>query len=622
MKDKEKSQSQLNAELEALRDSEALCQSLLDNAPDHILATDTHLTILSANRPFLGVSTDALMGTCLYSHVKEARQASLKACLENVLETGEPAQCEIQYDSPQGTVQYEAKIVVRRSKDLAVGLAVTARDITTHRQIEQALQESEDRFRLMMQQSPSVIELYDLDGLQIEVNHAYEVLLDFPASHTVNSFNVLKSQEVEATGLMAYVKRAYHGEAVDVPAYRYDSTGATEGKGKGRVRWLNTKIYPLKDMTGTVQNIVIAHEDITTRMEVINELTESERKYRSMISNLMEGFYSVTLDGIILDHNTEFCRIMGEPPDKDFRGTESPDLWEDGQARDIYVTALKETGFIKNHLVKVKRADDKALFVQANAQLIKDSQGKPLRIEGTFLDVTEHKLAENKLHEHQKKLRKLAAELTLTEERLRRHIATKLHDTISQSMAMTKLEIDALCERVSDTPILEDLSHIQHMVSQTLLESRTLTSELSYPLLSILGFEKTVEKWLEEEASSKYGLSASYENDHEPKPLDEDVCAVLFRGLRELVVNVAKHAQARTVHVSVQRKNMQIVVTLKDDGIGCDPEKAMSQGDGFGLLSISEALNRLGGQLVIKSIPNSGCEAIMTAPIRSTGTAR
>jgi len=616
MKEGHKNKNELIADLAALRESEALCRSLLENVPDHIIAIDADYKIVSANRPFWGSSTAALLGTYIFSHVKEAEQSYLKERFEHVSKTGEPAQCEIQYDSPDGLVYYEANITARRSEDRTIGLTLVARDITTHKQIEQALQESEERFKLMVQQAPSVIELYDLDGLQIDVNHAYEVLWGFPASRTVNSFNVLKSKEVEATGLMAYVKRAYNGETVDVPAYRFDSTGATEGKGRGRVRWLNTKIYPLKDMAGTVQNIVITHEDITTRMQAINELTESEGKYRNMISNLMEGFYSVTLDGIILDHNSEFCRILGESPDKDYRGMESPDLWEDDKARETYVESLKKHGFIKNYLVKVTQTSGKALFVQANAQLIRDAHGNALRIEGTFLDVTEHKLAENKLHEYQKKLRTMAAEMTLTEERLRRHIATKLHDTISQSMAMTKMEIDALCERVSDNPIHKDLKRIRQLMSQTLLDSRTLTSELSYPLLSVLGFEKTAEKWLEEEARTKYGLTVYYDNDAQPKPLDEDVCAVLFRGMRELIVNVAKHAQANTVRVSIQRKENQIVVSLKDDGIGCDPDEAMSQSDGFGLLSIYEALNRLDGQLVITSSPNAGCQAIMTAPIK------
>jgi PAS domain S-box-containing protein len=163
-------------------------------------------------------------------------------------------------------------------------------DITQRKRLEQNLQESEERFRLMMQQSPSVIELYDLDGLQIEVNHAYEVLWGFPASHTVGLFNVLKSEEVKRRGLPQYLMKAYRGETVSLPEYEYDSRGPTEGKGKGRVRWLKTVIYPLKDEAGAVKNIVITHEDITERkkaeeetLKVQQALTEQQRYEKERI---------------------------------------------------------------------------------------------------------------------------------------------------------------------------------------------------------------------------------------------------------------------------------------------------------------------------------------------------
>jgi len=129
------------------------------------------------------------------------------------------------------------------------------------------LVDSEERFRLMMEQSPSVIELYDLDGLQVEVNRAYEELWGFPASQTVNKFNVLKSKEVVDTGLIEYLNRAYAGEAIQVPIYQFDPTGETESGGRGRVRWLSTRIYPLKDSSGNVCNIVITHEDITDKKQ-------------------------------------------------------------------------------------------------------------------------------------------------------------------------------------------------------------------------------------------------------------------------------------------------------------------------------------------------------------------
>jgi PAS domain S-box-containing protein len=144
-----------------------------------------------------------------------------------------------------------------------ISITSIGEDITERKKMEDALQESEERFRMMMHQSPSVIELYNIEGLQIEVNEAYEKLWGFPASHTVKKFNVLKSKEVEETGLMTYVKEAYAGKSIKVPEYKFDSTGATEGKGKGRIRWLSTRIYPLKDRAGNVKNIVITHEDIS-----------------------------------------------------------------------------------------------------------------------------------------------------------------------------------------------------------------------------------------------------------------------------------------------------------------------------------------------------------------------
>ena len=138
-------------------------------------------------------------------------------------------------------------------------------DITKRKRSERELRQSEERFKLMMHQSPSVIELYDLDGLQVDVNRAYEELWGFPAGHTVGKFNLLASEEVKRKGLLAYAQKAYAGQTVSVPEFEYDSRGATEAQGRGRVRWLSTHIYPLKDIAGTVQNIVVTHEDVTER---------------------------------------------------------------------------------------------------------------------------------------------------------------------------------------------------------------------------------------------------------------------------------------------------------------------------------------------------------------------
>lgn len=182
-------------------------------------------------------------------------------------------------------------------------------DVTGRMKAEEALSVSKERFRTQMIQSPMVMEIYALDGLQIEVNRAYEKLWGFPASTTVNKFNVLKSKEVEDTGLMEYVKRGYAGETVTIPEYIFDPTGETESGGPGRVRWLSTKIYPLKDSSGNVVNIVITHEDITNRKNAEEARRESEERHRRLFEQSNDAIFVHSLEGKILDVNNRACDL-------------------------------------------------------------------------------------------------------------------------------------------------------------------------------------------------------------------------------------------------------------------------------------------------------------------------
>lgn len=169
------------------------------------------------------------------------------------------------------------------------GLAISnARKYTELNNAKLRVTESETRFKALMKQSPSVIEMYDLEGLQLSVNQAYEELWGFPASHTVNQFNILKSEEVKRTGLFNYVMQAYNGEVAQVPEYIFNSTGKTEGNGKGRERWLSTRIYPLKDSNNKVQNIIVTHEDISDKKEATFKIAESTQKFKNLSQSATE----------------------------------------------------------------------------------------------------------------------------------------------------------------------------------------------------------------------------------------------------------------------------------------------------------------------------------------------
>ncbi len=233
----------------------------------------------------------------------------------------------------------------------------------------------------------------------------------------------------------------------------------------------------------------------------------------------------------------------------------------------------------------------------------------------------ERKQAEEKLKTYQKRLRSLASELTLTEERERRRIAVELHDHIGQSLVFAKLKLQGLRETLGAAHEAGTLTEICDVIDQIIEDTRTLTFDLSSPLLYEIGLEPAISEWLTDNVENKQGITTHFETDEQPKPVSDEVRVLLFKAVRELLVNVIKHAQARNVRVSIQKDGNSIRIIVEDDGIGFSPSDTSLQGRekvGLGLFSIRERLDHLGGQVQINSSPGKGTRVILTAPLRNS----
>jgi len=153
-------------------------------------------------------------------------------------------------------------------------------------------------------------------------------------------------------------------------------------------------------------------KDIQERIKTEQELRESEARFNGMIENLLEGFYSATPDGILLDYNKAFCNILGLNTNENHRGLKLPDFWQNPVDRQKYVEELQKTGIVKNYQVKAKKASGEKFEVEVNARIIRDEKNKPLRIEGTFKDVTEQKQIENELTKYKEQLEAMVVKRT------------------------------------------------------------------------------------------------------------------------------------------------------------------------------------------------------------------
>ena len=138
----------------------------------------------------------------------------------------------------------------------------------------------------------------------------------------------------------------------------------------------------------------------------VKKLQEEKERYYDTITNLNEGFYSVSLDGVLLDYNIKFKKILGLDPDKEIEGLKLLNFWhwQKQEDRKTYVDMLMKNGFVRDYELHAKKVTGEKIMIQTNSRLIRDKQGRPSRIEGSFLDITNRKKAEEALMKREERI--------------------------------------------------------------------------------------------------------------------------------------------------------------------------------------------------------------------------
>ena len=229
--------------------------------------------------------------------------------------------------------------------------------------------------------------------------------------------------------------------------------------------------------------------------------------------------------------------------------------------------------------------------------------------------------AEEKIVECQKQLQSLVSQLTLTEERERRQIATDLHDRIGQALALSKMKLGGLRELTSPIGQNGDVDIVCNLIDQIIQDTRSLTFDICPIHLYHLSFDKVLE-FLVEKIHEQYGITTCLENNGTPEPLNDDLRVLLYRTVHELLINIVKHAQAQSAKVSIQKDRNNIRIKVEDDGIGFDTTKIqyhVGKQSGFGLFSLQERLHYLGGQIEFKSKHRHGTRVSLVVPLKGNG---
>jgi signal transduction histidine kinase len=177
-----------------------------------------------------------------------------------------------------------------------------------------------------------------------------------------------------------------------------------------------------------------------------------------------------------------------------------------------------------------------------------------------------------------------------------------------------RLQLAAARKSSSKDRLMTTLDETSEAIRQAVGSIRSLVYDLSSPSMNEIGISAAISEWLAEQIQKKHGLKTEFIDEYGRVPLDDDVRAMLFRSVRELLTNVVKHAQAKKVTVDIKTTDSSLNIMVQDDGVGLDYEKESAKIGHFGLFSIRERMSDLGGSLEIVSEPGRGTKVTLSVP--------
>jgi PAS domain S-box-containing protein len=507
--------------------------------------------------------------------------------------------------------------VRERTAELTAANEQLRRDITVRKRAEEALRASEAEKKAILDASMDRIRLVDQDLKIIWANQKTATDIKTTPDQVIGRrcYEVYLDEKGPCDGCPT-VKAFASGQVEHAVMHQLKSK---DGRGElffGETYWEGYAV-PLRDESGNVVQVIQIFRNVTAKKRAEEELRRSKEFLDNIIDALDDPVFVKDEQHrwVILNHRA--CELMGRPR-QELIGKSDYDLFPKEQAevfwkKDALVLASGETNINDEEITWQGRVHT----ISTKKSLFIDSVNGRKFIAGIIRDITEGRQAEQRLHRYQEQLRSLASELSRTEERERRRLATGLHDSISQSLAMAKLRLDGLRSNAEGQRDAGELDEVARLIDHAIQNSRSLTFELSPPVLYELGLEAALES-LVERMQHQHDIRIDFSSDGRSQSLREDLSVFCFRAVQELLINVVKHARTRQARVSLSQEGGTLKIIVLDHGAGFVPGTMPNHADqssGFGLFSIEERVRHLGGHLEVDSRRGRGARVTLIIPL-------
>jgi PAS domain S-box-containing protein len=373
----------------------------------------------------------------------------------------------------------------------------------------------------------------------------------------------------------------------------------------------------IEDLITPVRKAVDHHKLLCASNVLTAELYASEVRFRSFAELLPETVFEADRDGRVTFLNMSGMERFGltnEVLQEGFylpHGVSAEDV-ERGQATFARVLA----GDAVSGVEFTGRHQSGEMFPILTFATPMRHDGAVTGIRAIVVDITLQKKSERELLQYEDTLRKMASKVQVAEEKERFKLAQDLHDSVAQLLAAAKIRISLCSQRRNDSDLPHHLEKANEIVCEAIQQTRSLVFQLSPPSLYTHGLQAGLAD-LAEHMLPMHGLNVAFNSSEDPVCLDEASSMHVFRSVRELLINVAKHSGVRECAVTVSQDKDLVRVTVEDQGCGFDDalETRANLEGGFGLFGTRERLKTSNGSLVLESEPGKGTKATVCVPI-------
>jgi PAS domain S-box-containing protein len=480
-------------------------------------------------------------------------------------------------------------------------------DITERKRAEDAVRQSEEKYRRIVETTNEGIWLLDSNFDTSFVNRQMAEMLGYqPAEMLGRSvFDYFFPEDVGRKRRGLARRREMHSEQLDDRLRRRD----------GAELWVRMTAIPISKDNGDFDGSMAIVADISSQRLAEIALRESESRFRLVANTAPMLIWMSDTSKLCTYFNHSWLAFTGRSMEQELgngwtEGVHPEDLQK---CFDTYVQAFDahEKFTIEYRL---QRYDGEYRWVLDLGVPRFNRDGSFAGYIGSCVDVTDRKLAEEALSG-------VNSKLIEAQERERARISRELHDDISQRLAMLTIELEQLGQKFFDSPpdLLHRVARLRNQSADIATDVQSLSHELHSSKLEYLGITTAMRAFCHE-FSDQQNVEVVFAHDEIPRTLPQDISLCLFRVSQEALQNAVKHSGVRHFDVELRCASDAIQLTVRDSGSGFDPEGA-SKTQGLGLVSMAERVKLVGGRLLIDSQPHHGTTIHAKVPLSKAASA-